>query len=77
MELNIPPQEGTLNNTQVIAFQSYFLVLGVLAAIAVAYLAYKLGWLLLNLRSTFICEQYCADHCECGGPCRNTAEAAP
>ena len=63
MEVSSPAPTGTLNSTQVIAFQSYYLVLGILAAIAVAYLAYRLGWLLLSLRQVYICERFCDEHC--------------
>ena len=48
-----------MNSDEIVAFKSYFLVLFVVSCIAVAYLAYKLGWFLVNIRHTFVCEEYC------------------
>ena len=52
-----------MNETEEIAFKSYFLVLFVIAGIVVAYLAYKLGRFIMILKDTFICEEYCQRNC--------------
>ena len=52
-----------MNDTEVVAFKSYFLVLFVLAAILVTYLAYKLGMFIIALKDTYICEEYCQRIC--------------
>ena len=52
-----------MNDTEVVAFKSYFLVLFVLAAILMAYLAYKLGMFIVALKDTYICEEYCQRNC--------------
>ena len=52
-----------LTVSQTVAFKSYFLLLFVLTAIAVAYLCYKLGMFVMSLRSNIICEEFCEQNC--------------
>ena len=63
MEASPTAPFGTLNDTQVVAFQSYFLVLLVLACIAIAYLIYRFTMFIVALRSTYICEEFCEQNC--------------
>ena len=52
-----------LSESQTVAFKSYFLLLFVLTAIAVAYLCYKLGIFVMSLRNNLICEEFCKQNC--------------
>ena len=59
MEVDTPTPFRVMNSNEIVAFQSYFLVLFVVSCVAIAYLAYKLGWFLVNIKHTFVCEEFC------------------